>query len=83
MKILRQFFAVTALTLVLAFSSLAGDIQFPGATNPSPPQQSCVTGDISCPGATATGEISFPGVVALDPVTEAALGLLKSLLSLF
>jgi hypothetical protein len=44
---------------------------------------SAFAGDIGMPGATATGDIQAPGVVALDPVTEAALSLLQSLLSLF
>jgi len=35
------------------------------------------------PGATATGEIPTPGVDALDPVTEAALSFLQSVLALF
>ena len=83
MKKIRQFCACLVLTVALALSAFAGDIPFPGATAPLPQQQSSVTGDIGTPGATATGDISCPGVVALDPVTEAALSLLQSLLSLF
>jgi hypothetical protein len=83
MKNFRQFFAVTALTLALSFSAFAGDIGFPGATSPVPQQQSSVTGEISFPGVTATGDMSTPGIVALDPVTEAALSLIQGLLSLF
>jgi len=82
MKKLQQFCAAVVLTLALALSAAAGDISMPGATTP-PPGQSSVTGEISFPGATATGEISIPGAVALDPVTEAALSLLQSLMSLF
>jgi hypothetical protein len=83
MKNLRRFSATVVLTLTLTISVFAGEISAPGVANPLPQQQSCVTGDIGCPGATATGDMPLPGVVALDPVTEAALGLLKSLLSLF
>jgi hypothetical protein len=83
MKNLQRFFTIAVLTFALALTAFAGEIGFPGATNSPPPQQSCVTGDISCPDASATGEISAPGMVALDPMTEAALGLLKSILSLF
>lgn len=83
MKTFRQFLAAAVLTLVLSFSGLAGDIQFPGVTNSPSPQQSSVTGEISMPGATATGDMPTPGVTALDPVTEAALSLLQSLMSLF
>ncbi|HWS99406.1 MAG TPA: hypothetical protein VN256_03965 [Pyrinomonadaceae bacterium] len=83
MKKLQRFCATVVLTLVLAFSAFAGDILIPGATKPLSQQQSSVTGDISMPGATSTGEILIPGVNALDPVTEAALSLIQGLLSLF
>jgi hypothetical protein len=83
MKNLRQFCIVVVLTFALTLSAFAGDMSCPGITDPPPPQQSSATGDISCPGATATGEISTPGMVALDPVTEAALSLLNSILSLY
>lgn len=84
MKNLRQFFAVATLTLVLTFSAFAGDIQFPGDTNPPrPEQQSSVTVEAEFPGASATGDMSDPGLDALDPVTEAILGLLRNLLTFF
>jgi len=83
MKKIRQVCICLALTIVLALSAFAGEIPFPGATNPPPPPQSTVTGDISTPGITATGEISTTDVAELDPVTEAALSLLQSILSLF
>lgn len=44
---------------------------------------STFAGEIGFPGVTATGDMSAPGITALDPVTEAALSLLQSLLSLF
>lgn len=83
MKTFRQFLAAAVLTLVLSFSSLAGDIQFPGVSSSPPQPQSSITGDISIPGATATGEMSAPGVIALDPALEAALSFLQSVLALF
>ena len=83
MKNLQRFCAAVVLTLALTISNFAGEMSAPGVTNPPPPQQSSATGDISMPGATSTGDVQFPGVVALDPVTEAALSLLKGLLSLF
>jgi hypothetical protein len=83
MKTFRQFLAAAVLTLMFSFSCIAGDIQFPGVTNSPPPRQSSITGDISFPGTTSTGDIQAPDAVALDPVTEAALSLLQSLMSLF
>lgn len=82
MKKLKRFPTAVLLILVLALSVSAGDIGTPGATAP-PPQRSSVTGEILMPGATATGDIQFPGVDALDPVTEAVLSLFQGLLSLF
>ena len=72
MKKLQQFCAVTALTLTLTLSAFAGEMSSPGIISSSLKQSSAV-GDIGMPGATAV----------LDPVTEAALSLLGSLLSLF
>ena len=59
MKTLRRLCAVLMLTLVLALSTFAGDIQ------------TGVTGDIQT------------GITAIGPVTEIALNLLQSILSLF
>ena len=83
MKNLRQFCATLILTLALAFTAFAGEIGFPGSTNPPPKQQSSAAGDTQFPGATSTDDPSSTDMTALDPVTEAALGLLRSLLSLF
>lgn len=84
MKKLQHFCATVILTLALALSAFAGDMGLPGGTNPPPPpQQSSVTGDISFPCASATGDMPAPGVAALDPVTEAVLSLLQSILTLF
>lgn len=79
MKNLRRFCATVVLTFVLALSAFAGDISCPGII-PLPPR-SMVAGDMETSGATAPGKTSAPGV--LDPVTEAALSLLQSILSLF
>lgn len=83
MKKLQQILAAVLLTFVFSLPAIAGHIGTPGATTPPSPEQSSVTGHIGTPGATATGDISFPGVDALDPVTEAVLGLLQGLMSLF
>lgn len=84
MKKLQQFCAITVLTLALAMSAFAGEIGMPGVINPPPPPpQSSATGDIQFPSITSNGDISVPDVVSLDPVTEAALSLLQSILSLF
>jgi hypothetical protein len=83
MKNLRQFCAGIVLTLALGSSALAGDIGAPGVSNPPPPHTTSVLADTRFPKASATGEISTPGVTNLDPVIEAALSLLQSLLALF
>lgn len=83
MTTLRKFVATIVLTLAIAFSAFAGDMSAPGVTSPPPPPPAMTTSDIDIPDATSTGETSVPGEVTLDPVTEAALGLLQSILSLF
>jgi hypothetical protein len=83
MKKLQRFCASIVLMLAVALSSPAGDISMPGVTTPPPPRQSSVTSDMSAPVATTEGDTLTPGTVELDPVTEAALSLLQSLLSLF
>ncbi len=84
MKRLQKFCAVSILILSLTLSTFAGDMGTPGATAPPPPPLSSITSESGFPGAIATGDMSTPGVVSsLDPVTEAALSLLQSILSLF
>lgn len=85
MKKLQRFCAAVALTLAFAFSASAGDILGPGVVSQPPPpqQQSSATCEIEMPGAAARGDMLAPGVTAFDPVTEAALSLLQSILSLF
>ena len=71
MKIFRRFVAAAVLTMSLTIVALAGDIQAPGIISEPPPPPTSVTGDIQA-----------PGIVAPDPVTEATLSLLQSLLSI-
>jgi hypothetical protein len=80
----RKYVAASVLVLVLACSTFAGEIPYPGVTNPPP---SSATGDMQYPGvtsssATTSGETQFPGV-ADDTWTETALNLLQGVLSLF
>ena len=81
MKNLRRLCAVVVLAMALSFSALAGDILTPGATQPRP--KSTTTKSITIEASNSEpGDILTPGA-ALGPVTEAALSLLQSLLSLF
>lgn len=83
MKTSRQFCATVILTLALAFSTFAGEIGFPGSTTPPPEQQSSISVETQFPGATSTVDLSSTTTAALDPMTEAALGLLRSLILFF
>jgi len=81
MKNLRRFCATAVLTLTLALSVFAGEIGCPGRTDPEPQTTAmCAT---ESPEAMIMVDTSDPGMTSLDPVTEASLHLLKSLLSLF
>lgn len=84
MKHLRRLCAVVVLAMALSFSAFAGDILTPGATQPKPKSSmTSVTAETSNETSNSEpGDILTPGAV-LDPVTEAALSLLQSLLSLF
>jgi hypothetical protein len=75
MKILRQLCAAFALTLTLALSAFAGEIQIPFAPPPPPTQQAATAGEVSAPGA---GEMQT-GVTA---TTEIALNLIQGVLAL-
>jgi hypothetical protein len=82
MKTLRRLCAVLVLTLVLALSAVAGDIQTGFTNQPPPPppeSQAMTTGQIS---TGVTGDIQT-GVTATDPATDVFVSLLQSLLSLF
>jgi len=79
MKPLRRICAAFVLTVALTLSAFAGDIHT-GITDPPPPSlDAATTGQIE---TGYTGDI-HTGVTATDPVTEVALNLLQSLLSLF
>ena len=76
--------ATFILVLALASPIFAGEIPFPGVTNPPP---ASATGDMPLPGvtsssATTSGDIPYPGV-ADDTWTETALNLLQGVMSLF
>lgn len=81
MKKLQQFCAAVALTLALTFTAFAGDMSTPGDVPPPPPPS--MTADTSGSNTTSTSATATSNVVAVDPVTEAALSLLQSVLSLF
>ncbi|HEY0380488.1 MAG TPA: hypothetical protein VGC87_26480 [Pyrinomonadaceae bacterium] len=83
MKHLRRLCAVVVLAMALSFSAFAGDILTPGATEPQPKHSSMTTASVTTETSDSEpGDILTPGAV-IDPVTEAALSLLESLLSLF
>ncbi len=80
MKKLKQLSLATALMFMLATGAFAGTIDCP-AVPPSPPPDSsssiATPGDMETPGVT-----QGPGL-ASDSVTEVALSLLQSVLSVF
>jgi hypothetical protein len=84
MKSLRNLLAALALTCALSVSAFAGDMGTQGITAGDMGTQGIATGDMGT-GATATapGEIGTVGIATTDPVTEVALSLLQSALSLF
>lgn len=89
MKNLRQLCAAVALTLALAAPAAAGNISTGVASPPPPPatQGNISTGSPSTQGTIHTGvtnqESAEDGATASDSVTEIALTLLQSVLSLF
>lgn len=82
MKPLRRLCVALVLTLVLALSAFAGDIQTGITTTPPPPEsQATTTGEIS---TGVTGDMSTTAAGQMDTgVTDVALSLLQSVLSLF
>jgi hypothetical protein len=82
MKKLKQLSLATALTFMLATGAFAGTIDCPAAPPPPPPppdSSSTTSGIIDTP---APGVTQGPGL-ASDSVTEVALSLLQSVLSVF
>ena len=70
MKALRRLCATFVLTLMLALSAFAGEIQTGIAATPPPSQQSTTQGEIST------------GVTATNPATEFVLNLILGVFSL-
>jgi hypothetical protein len=80
----RKCLAASVLMLILAYSTFAGDIQYPGVTATPP-----VTTDgemqfptVASSSETADGEMPLPGV-AVDSVTGMAVTLWQSAMALF
>lgn len=69
MKYLRLSLATGVLTMCLATNVLAGDMPCTGIASPAPPS--------------AAGEMPYPRVASANAVTEIAVGLIQSVLSLF
>jgi hypothetical protein len=83
MKHLRRLCAVVVLAMALSFSAFAGDILLPGATAPLSKLSTTATASVTTETCDSElGDILLPGAT-LDPVTEATLSLLQSLLPLF
>lgn len=83
MKRFQRFCATAVLTLILALSVFAGEMGSPGVSSPEPQSSATTIGEMGAPGVIDPDDITGSGTDVLDPVTEAALSLLKSLLSLF
>ncbi len=88
MKNFKRLIAVTLLTFVISITTFGGEIPTAGVIPTCPPNTTCTNSSGEIPTAGVTGEIPAPGatqavVPTLDPVTEAALSLLQSLLALF
>jgi len=78
MKKLQQLCMAGVFTLALTTATFAGEISTGGSPQPPPPNQSS---------ATAPGEIQTPGIqspqATSDSVTDFALNLLQTMLSVF
>lgn len=79
----RKCMAAYILVLVLAYPTLAGEMQYPGITNPPP----STTSDIQASGVTtsaetADGDTQFPGTT-VDSITGLTLTLWQTTLALF
>lgn len=82
MKQFQLLLSAAVLTFALSLSAFAGDIHAGIVASPPPNRQQTVAGDIHA-GVTSTKGMSESEMTALDPMTEIALGLLQSMLSLF
>lgn len=81
MKKLKLSLSVTALTLALSISAFAGDMSC-GVTSQAPAQPTSMTAGYMQTTVVSTGDTSGEAAT-LNPVTEIALSLMQSLLSLF
>ena len=83
MKNLRRLFCAVVFTLALTVPAFAGDMQTTVTSQPpAQPQTAMANGDIQT-GVTGQIEIGSSEATATDSVTEIALNLLQSVLSLF
>ena len=73
---IRQLCAATFLTLILALSTFAGELQTPSVTNP-PPQDPIETSTV------LAGQMDTPMVSDVDTFGEITLTLMVSMLSVF
>lgn len=84
MKNLRRYCVIATLILTLSLSALAdeGQMEFPLA---APPPDRCVAGWPCQTTSTPNGadESQAPDEAAIDPLTEVALSLMRSVMSLF
>ncbi len=82
MRALRQLSVALVLTLALAITAFAGEIQTGITSPPPPPQTVTVAGEIQT-GVAGQEETDSGEATAADSVAEIALNLLQSVLSLF
>ena len=73
MKNIRQLFSAAVLTLAICSVAFAGDMWTPGVVNPPPPPE----------GGRVVSSTPNAEVTALDTLTETAVLLCESVLSLF
>lgn len=79
MKNLKSICAVIALTVSLSLSAYAGQMTTT-LTDPPPPPSATADGQIS---TTVAGQMQTGGSEPVDSVTQTALNLLQSVMSLF
>lgn len=78
MRNLRQLCVAAVLTLIVAAHTFAGDMH---TTITAPPQPSATDGQME---TTVVGQMTtWSSETAVDPVTQVALSLLQSVISLF
>jgi hypothetical protein len=82
MKKLKQLSLATALTFMLATGAFAGTIDTP-AVQPPPPPPPDSSSSVATPGDMETPGVTQGPGLASDSVTEVALSLLQSVLSVF